>query len=171
MDTKTEITIEQIKDGYTKVLSVCQDISISSLESPFFSEGWSVKDTIANSSAWVWRCAVLLEHAHYTNGPLAASPDVEGLNREFYLERKQWSWYEVENDFRRAHRALLKAIRQLPPSRVMNPLAQELIASNTWQNYARYLPRLEAWRNRSSHTKSQNLKRGKHHHASQVGAL
>ena len=171
MDTKTEAIIERIQNDHTNILSLCQNFSQTSLESPFFSDGWSVKDTIANISAWVWRCAILLEHAHHTNGPLAASPDVEGLNHEFYLERKEWSWTEVESDFRQSHRALLKAIRQLPPSRLTNPLAQDLIASNTWQNYAQHLPKLEVWYKHSLHEKSQVLNRVKQQHAPQIGAL
>ncbi|MCB0192616.1 MAG: ClbS/DfsB family four-helix bundle protein [Anaerolineae bacterium] len=172
MDTTTEITIERIKSGYTNILNLCREIHTASLESPSFADGWSIKDTLANISAWVWRCAILLDHSHHTNGPLAASPDVEGLNHEFYIERKDWSWYEVESDFRQSHRALLKAIRQMPPSRLTNPLAQELVALNTWQHYARYIPKLEAWCHRSRHENSQRLNHIKQQQqAPHVGAL
>ncbi|MCB0210804.1 MAG: ClbS/DfsB family four-helix bundle protein [Anaerolineae bacterium] len=171
MDTTTEITIERIKSGYTNILNLCRELHITSLESPSFCDGWSIKDTIANISAWVWRCAILLDNAHHTNGPLAASPDVEGLNREFYLDRKDWSWHEVENDFRQSHQALLKAIRQLPPLRLTNPLAQEMVAQNTWQHYAQYLPKLEAWCKRFRHENPHRLNRLTQQQAPHVGAL
>lgn len=171
MDTLTDTVIKQIKNGSTEILSLCQNVPEACLAAPFMSNGWSVKDTVAHISAWVWRCAGLLEHAHSTNGPLSASPDVDGLNREFYLERQYWSWHEVETDFLQAHWALFNAIRQLPPTRLRSSLAQQVIAKNTCEHYAQHLPDLKHWRNRVTAEKSPVLKRIRQPHSTQVGAL
>lgn len=116
MQTRSEIIIRRAEAGYTKILALCQNVPGPALiVDPFLPNGWSMKDTVARIAAWIWQCAALLEAAHSSDGPLKAQPDVDGLNREFYQERREWSWSDVEADFRQAHLGLLTVIRHLPP--------------------------------------------------------
>ena len=145
MNANFEILTQKIENSHTRITRLYQDIPAAELEATIFSNGWSVKDTLAHVASWEWRCASLLEQLPDIDGPFKAKPDVEALNREFYQEYQDWSWVEVEAYFRQAHRALLEAIRQLPPERLENPLIQKVIARDTWEHYADHLPDLEDW--------------------------
>ncbi|HMQ54022.1 MAG TPA: ClbS/DfsB family four-helix bundle protein [Anaerolineae bacterium] len=141
----TIMVTKSIEAGYTRTLRLCQDCPTAFLEMPVLARQWSVKDVIGHLAAWVRRCAIVLDHAHSTDGPLAATPDEPGLTQEFYLERKQWSWSEVETDFKAAHETLLLVIRRLPPGRINNRLVQRIVAHYTWEHYAEHWPELESW--------------------------
>jgi hypothetical protein len=104
-----------------------------------------VKDTLAHIAFWEGRCASLLNESHQTDAPLKAMPDVDALNWEIYQERQEWSWEEVETDFRQAHKALLAAVRELPPGRLDDAIVQQTIAEETWEHYTEHLPDLERW--------------------------
>ena len=117
----------------------------AALVKPALPEGWSVKDMVAHLAAWEWRCVSLLIAAYNTDWPLKARPDVEGLTREFYQERKEWRWAEAETDFRRAHRALIQTVEQLPPKRRENILVQQTIVKEALKHYLRHLPDLKRW--------------------------
>ena len=135
--------IEQIEKSSGEVLASCQNVPTALLIAPSLPNGRSIKDALAHIAAWVWRCAALLNHAHENDHPLQARPDEEALSREFFEERRNWSWYRVEADFRQAHRSLFEAINGLPPSRLDDPLVQQTIARETWGRYAQYLTDLE----------------------------
>lgn len=143
MQTTSEIIIRRVEAGYTEILALCQNVPGPALIEPSLPNDCSMKDTVAHIAAWIWRCSALLEAAHSSDGPLKAQPDVDGLNREFYQERREWSWSDVEADFRQAHLALLTAIHQLPPKRLENVLVQRTIAGNTWEHYAEHWPDLK----------------------------
>lgn len=145
MSADLEDITQKIKDSYAQMTRLYQDIPAAELEAPVFSNGWSVKDTLAHIAAWEWRCASLLEQLPDIDGPFKARPDVEALNREFYQEYQDWSWVDVEIYFRRVHRALLAAIRQLPSERIQDPLIQKTIARDSWEHYADHLPDLKDW--------------------------
>lgn len=140
-----ETIIQRIQAEQTEILRLYQHVPATSLQEAVLSNGWTAKDTLAHLAAWVWRCTALLTEARQSDGPLKAQPDVEGLNQEFYRERRNWEWKDVEIDFKRAHKALFNAIRQLPPERLHNPLIQQTIAQNTWEHYAKHLPNLKQW--------------------------
>jgi hypothetical protein len=145
METTPEAVIEKIEHGYAQLVRLYRSVPVTALMESSLSNGWSVKDTLAHIAAWEWRCASLLNAAHQTNVPLKAMPDVDALNREFYKERQEWSWAEVEEDFRYAHQALLTAIKDLPPKRFNEAIVQQTIAEETWEHYAEHLPALERW--------------------------
>ncbi|MBI1877560.1 MAG: ClbS/DfsB family four-helix bundle protein [Chloroflexi bacterium] len=145
METTLEAIIEKIEHSYTQILRLYRSVPITALIEPALANGWSVKDTLAHIAAWEWRCASLLNEAHRTDGPLKAMPDVDALNREFYQERQEWSWAEVETDFRQAHETMLAAIRQLPPERLKSEVVRQTIAEETWEHYAEHLLDLERW--------------------------
>jgi hypothetical protein len=112
-----EAIIEKIEISYGAIAPDCSAPVTALIESTL-SNGWSVKDTLAHMAAWEWRCASLLNESHQTDALIKAIPDVDALNRESYQERQEWSWEEVETDFRQAHEALLAAIQALPPDRL-----------------------------------------------------
>ena len=143
MNIIAEATIQKVEHCYTQLLDLYHGVSEHDLTTPILAEGWSVKDTLAQIAAWEWHCAGLLKAARDTNGPLWATPDVDGLNREIYQERRHWSWARIRVDSRQAHRALLRAIRQLPSHRLADDLVQRTIARETWEHYAKYTPLLE----------------------------
>jgi hypothetical protein len=145
METPVETIIDRIEAPYTKIVRLYHDVTIEDLLVPALSNGWSIKDTLAHFAAWDARCAALLSEGRDSNAPLKASPDVEALNDEFYKERRGWSWEEVETEFRSSHKALLEAIRALPPERLKDIIVQDSIAEETWQHYEEHLPDLEAW--------------------------
>lgn len=142
MQTTPEIIIETINNNRSEVVALYRSVSITALVLPLLPNDWSIKDVIAHIAAWEWRCAGLLQAARETNGPLRASPDVDGLNREFYKARRHWSWDRVEADFRQAYSFLVEAIQQLPPERLQDRRVQQTIASDTWEHYAEHLPEM-----------------------------
>jgi hypothetical protein len=148
METSVETTIDRIEASYTKIVQLCRDITIENRLAPALPNGWSVKDTLAHLAAWDARCAALLSEGRDSNAPLKASPDVEALNDEFFKERRGWSWEEVETEFRASHKALLEAVRALPPDRLKDSFVQDSIAEETWRHYEEHLPDLEAWQAR-----------------------
>lgn len=145
METTREALFEKIEHSYTQLLRLYRSVPVTALIEPTLANGWSVKDTLAHIATWEWRCASLLNEAHDTDGPLKAIPDVEALNREFYQEHQEWSWEEVETDFRQAHEMMLAAIRKLPRERLNSAVVQRTIAEETWEHYAEHLPDLERW--------------------------
>ena len=145
METTLEATLEKIERGYAQLVRLYRSVPVTTLIEPILANGWSVKDTLAHIATWEWRCASLLNESHQTDLPLKASPDVEALNRESYHERQEWSWSEVEDDFRQAHEALLAAIKELPPQRLSAAIVQQTIAEETWEHYTEHLPDLERW--------------------------
>lgn len=142
MQTTPEIIIEKINNNRSEIVGLYRSVPITALVLPLLPNEWSIKDVITHIAAWEWRCADLLKASHQTNGPLTASPDVDGLNREFYEGRRHWSWDRVEADFQQAHIALVEAIQQLPPERLHDPAVQQTIASDTWEHYAEHLPEM-----------------------------
>ncbi len=145
METTPATIIDQIERGYAQLVRLYRSVPIKELSEPILANGWSVKDTLAHIAAWEWRCASLLSESHRTDLPLKAIPDVDALNREFYQERQEWGWAEVEDDFRQAHQALIKAIRELPVERLTSAIVQQTIAEETWQHYAEHVSDLERW--------------------------
>ncbi len=148
MTEQAEVIIEQINSSYNRLLRLYQSVPVARLIEPSLPNGWSVKDLLGHIATWEWRCASLLEAAQDTDAPLTASPAIDALNEESYEERKEWSWSEVEIDFRQSHQALLSMIRELPPARLANPLVQRSLAEETWEHYAEHLPDLEGWHRR-----------------------
>lgn len=153
MEITAEAIIDKIESSYSQIVRLCHSVPVTELLEPVLSNGWSVKDTLAHLAAWEWRCVFLLREAYDTDTPFKASPDVEALNREIYQERQEWSWEEVENDFRGAHKALLTAIRGLPPQRLQAAIVQQSIAEETWEHYQEHLPDLERWHKRATRKK------------------
>jgi hypothetical protein len=143
-----EALISKIEDSYAGIVRLYRSVPVTRVLEHSLPNGWSVKDILAHIAAWEWRCAHLLEASHHTDGPLQANPDVAALNQEIYEERKEWSWEEVEYDFRAAHQALLEAIRQLPLGRLENKAVWEAIAGETWEHYAEHLRDLQHWHRR-----------------------
>lgn len=143
--TPNESILEKIEESYTNLVRLYRTAPASWLVIPIMSNGWSVKDIVAHVAAWEWRCAALLEQADVSNTPLQAEPDVDALNYETFEERKNWGWEEVKDDARAAHRALLKAIKQMPAQRLTDPVVYNAIAAETWEHYAEHLPTVQAW--------------------------
>lgn len=145
METTPEALIEKIEQGYTQLVRLYRSVPVTDLLEPTLANGWSVKDVLSHIAAWEWRCASLLNESHQSDLPLRALPDVEALNHEFFQERQEWSWAEVEDDFRQAHQTMLTAIRAIPPVRLTSKIVQQSIAEETWEHYAEHLPDLERW--------------------------
>jgi hypothetical protein len=145
MSAAHEAIIEKIEKYYSDIIRLYRSVPVTKVVGHSLPNGWSVKDTLAHIAAWEWRCAALLEASHDTDGLLQANPDVAALNAEFYEERKEWSWEEVEYDFRTAHQTLLAAIRRLPEERIVKAAVQETIASETWEHYTEHLQELQRW--------------------------
>lgn len=145
METTPEALIEKIEQGYSQMVRLYRSMPVTALLEPTSTGGWSVKDILSHIAAWEWRCALLLNESHQSDIPLKAMPDVEALNQEFFVERREWSWAEVENDFRQAHQAVSAAIRDMPPTRLHSKIVQQSIAEETWEHYTEHLPDLERW--------------------------
>lgn len=145
MGLSMEAIIQKIERDHADIVRLYQSVPVNTIEETILPNGWSVKDVIAHLAAWEWRCASLLEQSYTSDALLKADPDVDALNSEIYEERQAWDWEEVEYDFRAAHRALIGAIRELPPERLVASIIQETIAEETWQHYAEHLPELEYW--------------------------
>ena len=147
MENLPEIIIDRIEANYYKIVRLSHSVPVSALLEPIFSNdnNWSVKDLLAHIAAWEWRCAGMLNLAQDSNMPFRGSRDVDALNEEIYQERKDWSWEEVETDFRTAHEMLLKAIWALPLERLYDPIVQKSIAEETWEHYEEHLSSLEYW--------------------------
>lgn len=148
MSSNAEGLIEKIESSYARLIRLYRSVPVTELIEPALLNGWSVKDTLAHIAAWEWRCASLLNESHQSDLPLKAKPDVDALNRESYQERQEWSWEEVETDFRQAHQTLLEAVRTLPSDRVNDKIVQQSIAEETWEHYEEHLPELERWHKR-----------------------
>jgi hypothetical protein len=145
MEITADSIIEKIESDYTVMVRLYRSVPVTYLLEPTLPNGWSDKDTLAHIAAWEWRCASLLGEVYDTDTPLKAEPDVDALNDEIYQERREWNWEEVEDDFRRAHQALLKAIRDMPLARLKDDIVQESIAEETWEHYEEHLPDLQRW--------------------------
>lgn len=148
MSSNAEGLIEKIESSYARLIRLYRSVPVTALIEPALLNGWSVKDMLAHIAAWEWRCASLLNESHQSDLPLKAKPDVHALNRESYQERQEWSWEEVETDFRQAHQTLLEAIRSLPSDRLNDKIVQQSIAEETWEHYEEHLPELEQWHKR-----------------------
>lgn len=148
MSPTVKEVLEKIEVGYNEIIRLYRSVPVTAVLESSLSNGWSVKDVLAHIAAWEWRCASLLEASHDTKALLKAQPDVDALNREFYEERKEWGWEEVEYDFRAAHQTLLDAIRQLPPQQLADEFVQRTIADETWEHYDEHLEDLRQWNQR-----------------------
>jgi len=148
METSIEAIIDRIESSYAGLVRLYRSVPVTKVEEAALPNGWSVKDTLAHIAAWEWRCVSLLDASHHTDAPFEAQPDVDAMNHQFYEERKEWGWEEVENDFREAHQALHEAIRRLPAQRLKDSFIQESIAGETWEHYAEHLPELQEWHKR-----------------------
>ena len=148
METSVEAIIDKIESSYSDLVRLTRSVPVTKVEEATLSNGWSVKDVLAHIAAWERRCANLLDESHVSDGPFEAEPDVDALNREFYEERNEWEWEEVENNFRETHEELIEAIRQLPAERLNDSFIQESIAEETWKHYAEHLPELQQWHRR-----------------------
>ena len=148
MSPTVKEVLEKIEVGYNEIIRLYRSVPVTAVLESSLSNGWSVKDVLAHIAAWEWRCASLLEASHDTKALLKAQPDVDALNREFYEERKEWGWEEVEYDFRAAHQTLLDAIRQLPPQQLADEFVQRTIADETWEHYDEHLEDLRHWHQR-----------------------
>lgn len=146
MTTSADVIIEDIVRCHEQILELCRDVPEELLSAPTLPNGWSAKDVVAHIAAWDWRCAALLGESYYTSTPLKAHPAVDALNLEIYNERRHWPWAEVEQDFQAGHRALVEAIRALPPERLADEVIQESIAEETCEHYGQHIPDLERWR-------------------------
>ena len=131
--------IQKIKKSHDKIIQLYLSVPIHNRLDKNPATGWSIKDILAHIAAWEWRCAGMLELAHETNMPFRGNPDVDALNHEFFQDRHDLSWEEVETDFREAHEALLTAIRALPPERLNDAIIQKTIAEETWEHYEEHL--------------------------------
>lgn len=145
VDPSIDSLIEKIENSHANLIRLYRSVPVNEVVEPVLANGWSVKDVVAHLAMWEWRCALMLEESHSTNFPLQAEPDVEALNKEAYEERKEWNWEEVEYDARAAHKALLKAISQMPPDRLTDEVVYKSIAIDTWEHYAGHIPDLEQW--------------------------
>lgn len=141
-----EALIKRVETCHEAILSLCRDVPTEALTGPSLPNGWSVKDTLAHIAAWDWRCAAILSESYDSNTPLKVHPDVDALNHEIYEERQGWSWEEVDSDFRGAYRALVKAIRDLPPERLEDVVVRQSILEETCEHYQQHLPDLRLWR-------------------------
>ena len=148
MSPTVKEVLEKIEVGYNEIIRLYRSVPVTAVLESSLPNGWSVKDVLAHIAAWEWRCASLLEASHDTKALLKAQPDVDALNREFYEERKEWGWEEVEYDFRAAHQTLLDAIRQLPPQQLADEFVQRTIADETWEHYDEHLEDLRQWHQR-----------------------
>ena len=148
METTAEAIIDRIESSYSGLVRLYRSVPVTKVEEPGLPNGWSVKDVLTHIAAWEWRCANLLDESHVSDAPFEAEPDVDAMNREFYEERKEWGWEEVENDFRATHEALIEAIRDLPAERLNDSFVQTAIAEETWEHYAEHLPELQQWHKR-----------------------
>jgi uncharacterized damage-inducible protein DinB len=146
MEPIAEAIIKDIDSCFETISSLTADVSEEALSAPAMPNGWSVKDTVAHIAAWDWRCAALLNESYDTNTPLKAHPDVDALNEEIYQERKHWRWAKVKRDFREANRALIEAIRSLPPERLQDDVIQQSISEETCEHYYQHIPDLKKWR-------------------------
>jgi hypothetical protein len=141
-----EAVLDRIEEHYADLRRLYRRVPVTQLVEPDLPNGWSVKDLVTHLAAWEWRCALLLEQLDGpSNAPLQAEPDVEALNQEVFEERKSWGWDEVEDDARAAHRALVKAIRQLSSEQCNDPIVYETIAADTWEHYGAHLADLRSW--------------------------
>jgi hypothetical protein len=145
MENVAEILINQVTDGFDRILRLSHAAPDYLRDKPALPNGWSIKDMVAHLAAWDWRCAAVLSEALNSDVPLTCKPDVQALNREIYQERQYWSWGEVENDFRAAHRILLQIIRSLPPDRLAHPVVKRTIIEETLEHYRQHMPDLETW--------------------------
>ncbi|MCB0175388.1 MAG: ClbS/DfsB family four-helix bundle protein [Anaerolineae bacterium] len=134
--SESEPVIEKITHDFLKLLQIYHATPVETLQACSQDGEWAIKDTFAVVSAWVWRCAALLEAAHISNGPLLAEPDVDGLNQEFYNNRQNWTCIDVEVDFCKSHQALLAVLKQLPPERLADKAILETIATQIHQRHA-----------------------------------
>jgi hypothetical protein len=153
MNIKTEVATidaitEKIEESYADLMRLIRSVPVAKIIEPgLLSNGRSAKDIITHVAAWEWRCAFLLEQAGTSNAPFRAEPDTTALNIEIYEERKSWSWEEVEDDARSAHRAVLRAMEALSPERVADPAVQGAIAEETWLHYQKHFKELQTWHN------------------------
>lgn len=145
METTAEAIIDKIESSYSGLVRLYRSVPVTKVEEAGLQNGWSVKDVLAHIAAWDRRCANLLDESHHSDAPFEAEPDVDAMNHDFYEERKEWGWEEVENDFRDAHSALHEAIRRLPARRLNDSFIRESIAEETWEHYAEHLPELQQW--------------------------
>ncbi len=145
MEPIAEAIIQDVERCYETISGLCREAPDAALTAPAMPNGWSVKDTVTHIAAWDWRCAALLNESYDTNTPLKARPDVDALNDEIYQEHKHWSWAEVRRDFREANRALISAIRSLPPERLQDAVIQQSISEETCEHYHQHIPELKKW--------------------------
>ena len=140
------LILNKIEESYADLVRLYRTAPASWLIAPALPGDRSMKDLVGHLAAWEWRCALLLEQATTSSNPLKAEPDVDALNQEIFDERSQWSWEEVDEDSRAAHRALIKAIKNLPDERLSDPVVYNAIAVDTWDHYIKHLPDIQVWR-------------------------
>ncbi|HMQ51856.1 MAG TPA: ClbS/DfsB family four-helix bundle protein [Anaerolineae bacterium] len=103
----------------------------------------TVKEQLAELAGWTWRCAAIVKAARQTDTPLLASPDIDGLRREYYQNSQKLSWLGVEHDYRQAQQALLRVLHHLPAERRQARLIQQTVSQEVLNRNAHFSAELE----------------------------
>ncbi|MCB0194270.1 MAG: ClbS/DfsB family four-helix bundle protein [Anaerolineae bacterium] len=130
-----EPIISKITQDLSELLQLYRTIPLEELNTRGQSGQRSIKDTFALVSAWIWRCAALLDAADISDGPLLTEPDVEGLTQEFYSIRRDWNYLEVEMDFHKSHQALLNVLEQFPSKRLNAAKVRQFIDTEIYRRH------------------------------------
>lgn len=146
--TTAETIIKKIETHRAELVRLYRSVPVTVVEKKDLPNGWSVKDVLGHLAAWEWYCAELLNQSHQTTAPLEIKLDIDLVNRNFYEEREEWSWEEIEYDFRAAQAELLNAVRNFPPERLNHNLVQQWLADCTWEHYDEHLADLQRWHQR-----------------------
>lgn len=146
--TTTQELMDELAAGRQEISTLYQSLPVSALEMPELSNGWSVKDLLAHLAAWEQHAASALASAAADDAPLLEDFDVDAMNEEFYRQRLDWSWEEVEAEFQAAFHAVRQAIADLPPARLESQAVQRTIRADTVEHYAEHLPDLRRWHRR-----------------------
>lgn len=151
--TSAESVIQYIETEQAGLVRLYRSVPVTAVEQRELSNGWSVKDVLGHLAAWERYCADLLAQSHVSSVLLQIEVDTNSMNRDIYEEREEWSWEEIEYDFRTTHTALLQTIRNLPEVRLTDNDIQILIAENTWEHYAEHWDDMQRWHRRHTRNK------------------
>ena len=150
----SEAIIQKIETDRAKLVRLYRSVPVTAVEKAELPNGWSVKDVLGHLAAWEWYCVDRLQESQHTVAPTETEIDTDSINRNFYEERAEWSWEEIEYDFRAAHAELLRTIRAFPQEMLGHEQVQEWIGENTWEHYEEHFDDLQRWHRRHTGNRS-----------------
>ncbi len=152
--------LDEINREYTALETVLAALNQEQMTTPGVTGDWSIKDILANLTAWQDYALIRLQAAARNETPAVQgifSDDdsaIDKINAGFYEENKSRLLDEVMASFRASYRQIVGAVQALSNEELFGPehfawmkgnALWELVAGNTYEHYQEHWQSIQEW--------------------------